>query len=388
MSRLRIVLAFDSLAAYVDGGGHWSAFLQYLFGLRALGHDVYWLEQLTSAEPDSHDPPVVHTFLRRFRHYGFGDRTALLRFDKALPERERTLAAGRAYGMSVDRIREIARSADLLLNFCCALRQPLLDLFRRRVLIDLDPGIVQISALTYDLDLRAHQVLFTMGRKLHDPDCGVPTLGLRWQPLTPIVHLPMWPPRPDPGPQAPFTSLTHWNWGELWMDGRVLSTSKRDAYIRYADLPRRATRSCELATIIYPDDGSGDHDAMRDGGWAVVHPYRVARFPSSYRAYIRRSRAEIACPKPIYQQLRTGWFSDRSACYLATGRPVLAEDTGFSEHLPTGRGLIAFRDLSTALAGIDEIDGNYAKHGRAARELAEEYFDSRRSLAATLCRCG
>jgi hypothetical protein len=215
----------------------------------------------------------------------------------------------------------------------------------------------------------------------------VPTLGVGWTGFLQFVYLPMWRAAPDPGPRAPFTSVTQWNWGELWLGDRVLSVAKRDAYLRYVELPRVSGRPFELAANIHPDDATGDRELLASHGWRLTDPHVVAASPARYRDYIARSRAEISCPKPIYRELGTGWFSDRSACYLASGRPVLAEETGFSEALPTGGGLVAFRDLDEARAGVAAIDADYERHSRAARELAEAYLDSRRVLESMLAAC-
>lgn len=386
-SRLSIVLAFGSLAAYPEGGGHWVWPLQHLLGLDALGHEVFWLESLASTADPGCDRKRIEIFFSRLKSFGFEGRCALLLFDRSLPDDDRSLEAARAYGSSKERVREIAHSADLVWNFCAGLRRPLLSLFRRRVLVDCDPGILQVSALSCDLSIHEHQVFFSVGGKLQDSDCAVPRLGVTWHPFRPFVYLPMWPVVPDPGPRAPFSSLVHWNWGELWLEGRVLSTAKRDGYLRYADLPQKAKRPFELATTIYPDDGSNDRDIMLRHGWKLVDPHKVAGSPEAYRSYIERSRAEIGCPKPIYRELKTGWFSDRSACYLASGRPVLAEDTGFSEHLPARMGLVAFRNPDEAVRAVADIDANYDRHSRAAREMAEEFLDSKRCLQEMLSVC-
>jgi hypothetical protein len=382
---LRIVLGNRSLAHYPEGGGHWTCFLQYLFGLNALGHDVFWLEVLRSSGNEARDERLIDIFFRRFNRYGFKDRCALLLYGRHV--NESTLEAARAYGMSKNRIREIAQDTDLLWNFACSVRQPLLSLFKRRVLIDGDPGHLQISALTWDMGIHDHHVFLSAGTKVHDADCEVPTLDVKWHPFSQFAYLPMWHVAPNPGKDAPFTSVTQWTWEELELEGRALSVSKRDAYLRYIDLPERTLRPFELAANIGPGD-NGDRKALLNRGWKLVHPHRVAGTPGSYRRYIKHSRAEFQCPKPIHGQLKTGWFSDRSACYLASGRPVLAEDTGFSDHLPAGRGLLCFNDLEEVVAGVAEIDRNYSEHMRAARELAEEYFNSQKSLPAMLSACG
>jgi hypothetical protein len=386
MGAIRIVLADGgSFAGYPQGGGHWSCFLQYLFGLNALGHDVFWLEVLRSCGNRARDQRLIDIFFKRFERYGFKDRCALLLYDEHITEP--TLESAHAYGMSKARIREIARDADMLWNFACGLQQPLLSLFKRRVLIDGDPGHLQVSA-TLDMGIHDHHAFLSAGTKLHDADCGVPTLGVKWHRFSQFVYLPMWDVAPDPGEDAPFTSVTHWTWEQLWMDRRVLSVSKRDAYLKYLSLPQKTTRPFELAANIHPEDQTGDRELLLRYGWKLVDPHSVVSSPTDYQLYIGRSRAEFQCPKPIHRQLRTGWFSDRSACYLASGRPVLAEDTGFSDYLPTGLGLLCFDNVAEAIAGVAEIDGNYPKHMRAARELAEEYLSSRKWLPSMLSACG
>jgi hypothetical protein len=383
---MHIVLGNSSLAQYPQGGGHWVVRLQYLLGLRALHHEVTLLELLWSTGDTNRDEGLIGSFFSRMNHYGLQNNCILLLFDKGSDEQN--LERARVYGRSMSGLREIIKSADLLWNDCCGVREPLLGMFRYRVLLDLDPGHLQVSALTVDMGLHSHQAFLTVGKKLHDIDCEVPTLGLKWQPFFPFVYLPMWELRPDPGQQAPFSSVTHWTWGELWLQRRVLSISKRDAYLRYLELPQRVKRPFELAANIDdPEDAIGDQELFKRHGWKLLDPWEVTGSPLSYRTYITRSRAEISCPKPIFRELKTGWFSDRSACYLASGRPVLAEDTGFSDYLPTGNGLLVFHNLSEAIAGVAEIDSNYQHHVVAARRLAEEFLDSQECLKTMLAAC-
>ena len=377
-----IVLGEGSLAKYPEGGGHWTWFLQYPLGLRALGHDVFWFEVLPSTGDDDKDQRLIKIFFERATQYGLAESCALLVLNEGDTE---PLENGTAYGKTKERIKEIVRSADVLWNFCCAFRGSLLSLFRRRVLIDVDPGHLQVSALQCeDMGIHDHDAFLTVGGKLHDPDCEVPTLELTWHRFDPFVYLPMWEVTPDPGPLAPFTSVTQWTWEELWLDGRVLSVSKRSAYLKYARLPQLARRPFELAVNIGQNDITNDRELLRSCGWKVADPHEVTGSPSSYQQYIAGSRAEILCPKPIYRELKTGWFSDRSVCYLASGRPVIAEDTGFSERIPVGNGLLAFHNIEEAAAAVADIDSNYARHSRAARELAEEFFNYRRCLDVML----
>ncbi len=386
MAGARIVLGNNSLAKYPDGGGHWTWFLQIALGLVDLGHDVVLFESLLSSGDEREDRRRIEIFFNRMQEYGLRERCALLLYPKTLDVQE--FETAREYGKSRTDILETVRSADVLWNLACSVREPMLSRFRRRVLIDVDPGHLHISALTWEMDIAAHQALLSVGRKIHDLNCGVPTLGLRWQGFSPFVFLPMWNARPDPGREAPFSSVTHWTWEELLYEGRVVSVSKRSAYLRYVELPKRARRRFDLAAYITPQDQTGDRELLELNGWTVLDPLRVVATPTDYREFIARSRAEIQCPKPAYRELRTGWFSDRSACYLASGRPVLAEDTGFREFLPAGEGLLSFSNMEEALAGVADIDADYERHSRAARTIAEEHLDSRRWLPAMLAASG
>lgn len=385
-SKLRIVLANGSLAKYPQGGGHWSVLLQYLFGLDALGHEVFWLEFLPRTGDPARDRRLVKIFLNRFRRYGFAGRCAVLLVDADFARI--SLESADVYGASRWRIAETISNADLLWNFCCTLRPPFLSRFKRRALIDLDPGMVQFPVLDRGYAINDHHTLLTIGSKIGEPDCHVPTLGRVWHRFLPFVHLPLWRPATDPGERAPFSSVTQWTWDEYWHEGRLLSFSKRSAYLQYLEMPQKTGRVFELAANIHPRETTGDREFIVRAGWRLASPNWVARSPVRYQDYIRRSRAEFCCPKPIYKEFNTGWFSDRSVAYLATGRPVLAEDTGFSAGLPTGRGLLCFKNLSEAVAGVQEIDGNYPQHARAARQLAEQYFSAEKSLPSMLGACG
>jgi hypothetical protein len=223
-----------------------------------------------------------------------------------------------------------------------------------------------------------------VGANVHGADCEVPTLGVTWHAFLPFVHLPLWESMTDPGVDAPVTSVTHWTWEELWLGERVLSVSKRAAYLPYLGLPRRCGRPFELAVHLSDGDHTGDRELLREHGWGLVHPYAVAASPAAYQRYIAASRAELGCPKPIHRALRTGWFSDRSACYLASGRPVLFEDTGIADYLPAGKGLVLFSDVEEAAEGVAAVDADWAAHSRAAREIAVAHLDGARTLTALL----
>ena len=352
------------------------------------GHDVFVLDVLRSTGERSSDERRVKRFFQRLGRFGLRDHAAVLLHTTGANDRP-ALELDVLYGSDESRVLRIARSADLLWNLCGSLGPPLRRLFRRRVLIDTDPGVYQLSALQWDMGIDDHEVLLTVGTKINDADCEVPRLGRRWYPFRPFVHLPLWPVSELPAGRPPLTSVTTWRWGDevfSWR-GRELTTSKREAYLRYIDLPRQVGARFTLAANIHPLDQTGDRELLLDRGWSLVHPERVARTPLLYRRFIERSLAEFCCCKPIYSALRTGWFSDRSACYLAAGRPVLCEETGFSDHLPAGEGLLAFADEQEAAAAVREVAVAPGRHARAARLLAEEFFTAEQNLLAMLDRC-
>jgi hypothetical protein len=377
-SAARIVIASSSLAAYPEGGGHWSAFLQYIFGLRALGHEVLWIELYRVGPDPKLDETRIRRFLGRFRRLGLGGTCVVLQHEGA--KDHVTLENARYVGKTHREVLEFAATADQLWNLCCSVFPPFLNSFRRTLLLDLDPGLLQISGLTWNMGFDAHDVRFTIGANLGRPGCDVPTFGLEWKGYQPIGYMPLWNTGSQPAPDAPYTSITQWNWEVLHFGGREASLSKRAAYLRYLDLPSRTRATLELAANIDLEDTTGDREMMALHGWRVVHPHAVCRTPAMYRRYLQASKGEISCPKPIYRELQTGWFSDRSVAYLASGRPVIAEDTGLRGDLSPGYGLLWFSDVDGAAAALEAIESDYAAHSRAAQEIAEEYFSAERTL--------
>jgi hypothetical protein len=382
---MRIVLGDGSLAPYPEGGGLWCWVLQYPLGLRALGHDVLILELLRTSGQRDRDLELIRGFFARMGSYGLADNSVLLLFDESLDLQP--IERSEAFGRSALAVKTAIADADLLLNFCCALRQPLLSQFKRSALLDFDPGHLQVSALGLEMGIGDHDVCLTVGARVGHPQCEVPLIGREWRFFESSLYLPMWQTAPDPGPDAPFSSITQWTWEELPWRGGLVSVSKRAAYKSHADLPRMVPRAFELAANIGNDDPTKDREYLMSRGWRLVEPHQVAASVAQYQEYIRRSRAEFICPKPIHAVFQTGWFSERSMSYLACGRPVLAQETGFSDRLPLGAGLFSFRNLDEAAAGVLEIDRNYARHSRSARELAEAQFDSRKRIPEMLAAC-
>jgi len=377
---VKLVLANGATASYPEGGGHFSVHLQYMLGLEALGIDWYLLQFMSSKKSTARDEFLVDTFLQRLASYGLKDRAAVLVFGDEFPDVV-DLDRASIYGSTREKVNALVREADMVWDYCFVLAEPLLSKFRRRVLIDLDPGEVHVPAMTGDFELGNHDVFLTVGSKIRDADTKIPTMGIEWHPFFPPVFMPMWETVESPPPGAPFTSVTQWTWsGGVEFEERLISVSKREAYLRYLDLPLLVDQPFELAANIRSDDETGDRETLEGHNWRLVDPHVVAATPELYRNYIRSSKAELSCPKEVYRALRTGWFSDRSAVYLASGRPVLAEDTGFSDHLPTGEGLLTFTNIDEAVAGVQGINRDFERHARVAREIASEHFDATKVL--------
>ncbi len=275
---MKIALASDFLASYPEGGGLWGWFLDYPLGLKALGHQVFWLEILRAQPSRPETDRLERLFHERIRHYGLSEQCALL----VSPAKTRQVALEQCVcsGKAREQIRQLAAESDLLWNLAGALQGPLLQNFPRRVLLDGDPGHLQISALDYDLDFDTHHVFLTAGLRMGDEACGIPRLGHKWQPFLPFVYLPLWPVMPTADRNAPITSVTQWNWDELSWNNRTLSLSKREAYLRYLELPQRSARPFELAANIAPDDTTGDRELLQRHGWRLLHPHDVAGCPA------------------------------------------------------------------------------------------------------------
>lgn len=387
LDTVKLVLANGATASYPKGGGHLSFYLQYMLGLTALGVDWHLLQFMSSKKSKQREDFLIKTFFERLASYGLEDRATLLVLGGKFPDVV-DLHQAAVYGNTRSGVETLVQEADMVWDFCFVLAEPLLSKFRRRVLVDLDPGETHVPAMTGDFDLGDHDVFMTVGSKIRDADTSTPTLGVDWHPFFPPVFLPMWEAETEVAPDAPFTTITHWTWeGGVEFEGKLLSVSKRDAYLRYLDLPVLVDQPFELAANIRLDDKTGDRDLLESHKWRLVDPHVVAATPDLYRRYIRASRAEFSCPKEVYRALRTGWFSDRSAVYLAAGRPVLAEDTGFSDHLPTAQGLLTFTNMEQAVAGVVQINADYNRHSKAAKEIAAEYFDASRVLRRMIEVC-
>jgi len=377
-------------------------FLQYLEGFRRLGFATYYVEDTGEwpYDPDrntiSEDPSyAVRSIGELMRRYGFADHWAYRAVD------------GRVYGLSADELDGLLARADALVNVTGA--TVLREEHRRvpvRIYLETDPVLPQIEVTKgnpFYLDmLGAHTHHFTYGENIGQPDCGVPvTARFPYRPTRPPVVLEWWSePAVAPGPA--FTTVASWRQAgkDVEWRGETYTWSKHHEFLKIIDLPRRTPQPLELALAIRGQPGPGDGWVPRDQedaeavrlltahGWRVTNAMPLSREIAPYRDYLRGSRGELTVAKDQNVRLRSGWFSDRSACYLAAGRPVITQDTAFGKLVPTGAGLFAFRGLEDALAALDAVNADYAAHAAAARETAAGYFRAETVLAKLVEDCG
>jgi hypothetical protein len=370
-----VVLAPTDVAMFPDGGGHLWVYLQWFRGLAELGCDVWWLEHVAPGRDRAPDGAIVAGFLRRAESLGFGERVIVCRDDG-----DGRLSYVNRSAQSAERV---LRRADLLLDFRYRATPAELARFRRTALVDIDPGLLQFWVRHGQIDVTPHDHHFTTGAVAYETTLD--GRSVTWLPTRPVVHLPSWPYAGEPASGA-FTTVTNW-FGDEWLsdgEGFVLDNSKRAGFMPFIELPRRTSQPLELA--IFLGDRPADAEYRREleeHGWRVRHAAEVAGDPVRYRDYIRASRAEFSAVKPSCLLFGNGWVSDRSLCYLASGRPVVVQDTGPNPLLPSDEGMFRFSTLDEAAAAVAAVNAGYEHHARAARELVEEHFDAK-DVAARL----
>jgi hypothetical protein len=365
---LRILLSGRLAGVPGQGGATW-AILQYALGFRRLGHEVAFVEPVDSATPE-----VVAYFSRVADEFGL---------DAAL------VVAGteETVGSPYDHVVEAARTADVLVNVSGVLRDEALLEPPVRVYLDLDPAFSQLwHEDGIDVGLDGHTHFATVGQALGQPGCDIPTVARDWIPTVPPVVLERWP-RADRIEHDALTTVGNWRgYGSIERNGTHYG-QKAHSLRNFLDLPAMTGERFELALAIDPGE-TRDLEALQANGWHLLDPAREAGTPGDYASFVRGSKAELGIAKSGYVVSRSGWFSDRSACYLASGRPVIAQETGFSRFLPTGQGLFAFETAEDVVAAIEELQSDYDRHRAAARAVAEEHFDSDRVLTRLLERVG
>ncbi len=376
---LRIMISGMVAGDPWQGGASW-AVMQYVLGLARLGHQVLLVEPVAGGDGPDASPLTESQSASYFRELPFSGLAgaALLR-----PQGRETV------GTPYPELVELARSADLLLNISGMLHDERLTAnIPVRAYLDLDPGFNQVWSETgEDAGFDAHTHFVTVGQAIGSVDCPVPTCGHRWIPTLPPVVLSHWPRADAPPERDAFTTVGHWrSYGPVDYGG-IRYGQRVHSFRHMLELPKLAGPRFQVALGIHPDE-ERDLEALRANGWELVDPLRAAGTPDRYAEFIRASKAEIGIAKSGYVASRCGWFSDRSACYLASGRPVVAQNTGFSRFLPTGEGLFAFESLDEAVACVEEVERDHPRHGTAARAIAEEHLDSNHVLSSLIDRLG
>lgn len=374
----RVIIATSDWTSWPGFAGATWVPIQYVIGLLRLGVDVTWVDLLRCVDP-RRDPHSVEYLMARFeataRDFGFQDRWSVV-YDGGV----------RTFGLSETDLEARTGEADLLLRLSGGRLPDGSPLLRvaRRAYVDVDPGFTQIWAHEVDMGLDQYDSHFTVGLNVGGPGFSIPTLGRQWHPTPPPVVLDLWPPHIDDASER-FTTIGDW-WGNQHtrFEGEYYGT-KREEFLRFVRVPRVAKQPIEAALAIYPADHK-EIGLLHRNGWVIRDPYLYAGDPHSYAEFIRYSRAEFSVAKGGYVRSNSGWVSDRSVCYLASGKPVLVQSTGIEPYLPTGTGLLTFHTPAEAVAGIKRINDDYLTHARAARELAERWFDSDRVLGALLER--
>lgn len=359
------------------GGQAW-AVLQYLLGLRALGHEVFYLEDcgrsswvyIWEKEEWTHELDYPAAYVRAcLEAFGFGDKWIYRDNYRSL-------------GMPLKEFQDICGAADLLIMRAVPFWnwRPEYEGPKRRAFIDVDPGFTQITLANGDqgwIDgIARTERRFSYGQRIGAADCPVPTTSGPWLKTVPPVFLPEWPVAENDATH--FTSVLRWQ-GFREATFKGVAYGQRDKeFPQFLDLPRMTGQKFRLAQMGMKPELLTSH------GWEVLPGEVVSKTPASYREFIQKSRAEFSVPKSGYVKMRGGWFSDRSVCYLASGRPVLIEDTGLGDWLPVGEGVVTFQDLSEAVEKVNKVNAVYEQHRRAARRIAETHFSSKAVLSALL----
>jgi hypothetical protein len=379
VSGRRLIVVLGMMGRCPFGGQTW-LYLNWLRGLARLGHDVWYVEDDAAWPYDPRansivdDPTyaVAHVS-RTLERIGLGDRWAY----RALYRGEEA-----CHGLSSERLVALYRDCDALLNVCGA--TVLNDDHMRsrlRVYVETDPvtnqlelanGVAKTRAV-----LSAHDLIVTYGENYGAPDCGVPMDGFRYLKTRQPIDLDLWPAAFDAAAGS-YTTIGNWKQAghDVVWNGETYAWSKHHEFLKFLDLPRlRPAQRFELCLNV---DDTADRERLEGRGWQVTSPLALSLDPFGYQEFFRRSRAEWTVAKDQNVRLRSGWFSERDACYLASGKPVIAQSTGFENHLPVGKGLFAFRTMDDVLAAVDTIESDYAGACRAAREVAEESLEATR----------
>ena len=382
---MRKILVCGTIANKPYSGGQTLIALQYLWGLKGLGFDVLCFENLSTDQCwNDHQTPCNFTesvqyeyFVKIMSEFSLARHSSLL-YDNGQQH----------WGASFDDVLCFARDADALIVIGGGFPPfpDILGAVGKRIYIDQDPVYTQLWSAIYhaDLGLSEADIVFTVGLNIGTALCPIPTCGRNWHTIMPVIDLKFWPLVGPSVPAEKITTIASWHgFAPLEYQGEWYE-HKSVEFKRFLRLPSRIIRPVEVALSI--DKKDEDLELLRTHGWHIVDPRIHAADPWAYRAYIAHSRAELGIFANAYVKSRSGWVSDRSAAYLASGKPVLVQDTGLANHLPLGTGLIPFTTEDELIAAIDDLDARYEEHCLEARRLAEEYFCAERVLSKLLAQ--
>jgi len=282
-------------------------------------------------------------------------------------------------------LESIQENAELLLNFKYGLNDKVVSRFKRSALVDIDPGLFQYWVSEGQFRHAPHDVYFTIGETVGKPEAQFPDLSLLWHYTPPPVFLPAWQPV-KVGSSAPYTTISSWwsNWESF--QGEVFNNEKRTSFLEYLELPTHTSVQLELALCMNLEKEKLEKRILESKDWKVRNSLEVSSTPEQYRSYIQNSRGEFSCAKPSCMRLQNAWISDRTLCYLASGKPAVVQHTGPSRFLPDDEGLVRFRNFNEAVQGLANVEKDYERHSRYAIALTEEYFDAKKVAGRVLER--
>ncbi|HEX7516929.1 MAG TPA: hypothetical protein VF345_06555 [Chthoniobacterales bacterium] len=378
---MTIFLGCGFAAKYPEGGGNFSVPLQWMLGLRRLGLDAVWLELLPATGDACEDEGRIRNFQRRLREHGLQGQYCLLLQEPADDVHERE--AMRCIGMPRRELRERLAGPNTLLNLSYSLHPPFLLEFERRIFCDLDPSEIFFWMTKMEMGQSHHHEFWTIGLNTHSADCRLPPSSLHWRTFYPLADTELLQPHPRPR-IAKFSTIGQWYWGGgVEVDGEFPDLSKKFAFEPYLDLPHRVPDArFELAMNL--NAGDPEIARLRERGWHVVSPHRVARTPRAYRRYVASALGEFTAIKGVDVGWRTGWVSDRAAAFLALGRPVITEDTGARKYLPRESGFRFVSSIDEAEVAANEVLADWTRLSKQARNCAVETFDSAKNLRRIL----
>ena len=372
---MQICLSTSNTLRYPQGGVLW-VFLNWAFGLRSLGHEVIWFDVNDPKSTDGDTRQQIQTLKSRLKPYGFDQSIAIATRDgQALPAE---VAGG---CVAVEKVLE----SDLLIDFRYDLTADFVRRFKQSVYMDIDPGILQINIAKGYLRAPIHDVCFTIGETVGRPGSAFPDVGRRWLYTPPCVSLEQWPVHPA-GANSPFTTVSHWYMDE-WIveaDGSYYKNDKRSGFLPFLDLPRKVRQPLELAIFLAGEEA--EYKMLREKGWRVRESHEATPTAEAFRGYVQNSAGEFGCAKPAYVRYRTAWLSNRTLCYLASGKPCVVQNTGPSKILPNAEGMFRFDTPDEAAKAFEEIASDYDKQSHLARKLAEEFFDAKKVAEGLLLR--